>query len=306
MARTQSITVPDELKNQEAQALERRDRFILGVVQGHKRLPSKAQKALLKRTAVVNSPMEGRGSLFKFLSPYWRALTSEQKEVWSEASQHSALSNWQLFISDNSARIRNSLSLSVPPSELWQVRTGRLLIESPATEIILKQEHPQNYFVAQKIVGASWKYQLVNILETFSLPLELVFRYKSNLSAVGGTQIARYYARVWSSYQGQDIYNDVVIDIQPSTDWVIESETISNIRGIIIGYTLYLEIVGYTGEVLFDNIRAIHSGSNWARDPRCDDITKQFIKGFAVVPPFWIPVSLPSGASFSTVFPPSL
>src|SRR5690606_30814919 len=104
MARTQFIDVPDELKNLELAALERRDRFFLGVCQGHKRLPSKKQKRLLSRPSVVNSPQEGRGSLFRYLAPLWRGLTTEQKNVWKDAAAYSSLTNWQLFISDNAAR----------------------------------------------------------------------------------------------------------------------------------------------------------------------------------------------------------
>lgn len=306
MARVESIETPDELKNLYNSALEKRDRFFLGVVQGHKRLPSKAQKKLLSRPSVVNSPIEGRGSLFRYLSPLWRGLTPTQKNVWKQASAFSSLTNWQLFISDNAARIRNSLTLEVPPSDLWQVRAGRLLIESPASEIILKQEHPLDYFVAQKVVGQSWKKELVLIQEIFSFPLTLEIRYKSDLSSTGPTQSVRYYAKVWSSYQGEDIFTDFSIDLDPSTDWEKKTLEISKPRGIIIGYTLFLEIVGYTGELLFDNIRAIHGGTNWARDPRCDKIEETFSKGFALVPPFWIPVSLPSGASFQSNYPPAL
>jgi hypothetical protein len=306
MAKTETIETPDELKNQQRAAIEQRDRFIYSVAQSHKRLPSRAQARLLKRPAVVNSPMEGRGSLFKYLAPFWRGLTTEQKQVWRDAGVFSSITNWQLFISDNAARIRNSLALEVPPSELWQVRTGRLLIEAPASEIILKQEHPQDYYVSQKITGTPWKSEVVNIVENFSLPLELQFRYKSDLTAEGGTQVARYFARVWSGYQGQDIVTDLEIPLSASTDWTLETVELTSVVGHLISYTLFLEISGYRGEILFDNIRALHGGSNWARDPRCDDITKTFVKGFALVPPFWIPVSLPSGASFSTVFPPAL
>lgn len=306
MAKTQTITTPDELKNLQAKAVEQRDRFILGVAQGHKREPSKMQKKLLKRAAVVNSPQEGRGSLFKFLSPYWRSLTDMQKATWASAAVYSNLNNWQLFISDNAARIRNSISFPATPSDVWQVRAGRILIESPATEIILKQEHPQEYVVAQKIVGKSWKYELVTITETFSLPLELKISYKADLSATGPTQYARYFARVWTSYQGEDIYTDFAIDFNPSTDWTEDTVSTSGLRGIIIGYILYLDIEGYTGELLFDNIQANHSGTNWARDPRCDDVQKTFTKAFAAVPPFWVPVSLSTGASFATEYPPAL
>jgi hypothetical protein len=306
MARTQSLDVPDELKNLYNASLEKRDRFELGVLQGHKREPSKAQKKLLRRAAIINSPQEGRGSLFRFLSPLWRTLTPTQKAVWSAAGAVMGLNNWQVFISDNAARIRNSLTLVVPPSALWQVNTGYLTIQSPASEIILKQEHPLDYWVAQKVVGQSWKKELVLLHESITLPIDLEIRYKANLSAVGGTQRARYFARVWTSYQGEDVYTDFVINFTPSTDWTLASVETSGLYGIIIGYTLFVEIVGYTGELFFDNIRAVHGGTNWARDPRCNEIDKTFQKAFSVVPPFWIAESLPAGAAFSSEFPPAL
>jgi len=306
MAKTQSIDYPDELRNLAAKALEQRDRYILGAVQGHKREPSKAQKRALKRSAIINSPQVGRGSLFRYLSPFWRTLTQAQKDQWAGAAVFSNLNNWQLFISDNAARIRNDITFPIPPSDLWQVRAGRLLIENPATEIVLKQDHPQTYYIAQKIVGQSWKSEVVKLEEIFNLPLTLELRYKSNLVATGPTQSARYFARVRSSYQGVDRFADCNVNITPINDWNLATASISRVVGHVISYTLYLEIIGYTGEVLFDNIRAVHGGTNWALDPRCDDISKTFSKGFAAVPPFWVPVSLPAGASFATEYPPAL
>jgi hypothetical protein len=300
------MQTPDELKNLARKAVQQRDRFILGVAQSQRRELSRAKKRELSRTAIIHSPMEGRGSLFKYLSPYWRALTDMEKQVWRDAAVPSGLTGWTLFISDNAARIKNSLTFPVPPSDLWQVRAGRLVIEAPASEIILQQIHPQKYLVAQKIPGTPWKQRLVEIAETFGFPLTLAIRYKSDLTPEGGTQSARYYARVWTSYQGQDVYYDFEIPFSESTDWTYEEIEATVPRGIIIGYTLFLEIVGYRGTLMFDNIRAIHGGTNWARDPRCDDISKTFSKAFALVPPFWVPVSLPSGASYSSIFPPVL
>jgi hypothetical protein len=295
MAKTQSITVPDELKTQYNKAIERSDPFTFGTAQAHKVLTPDARKLVLREQ-----------SLFRFLSPIWRALTTEEKQVWKDASVYNGISGWQLFISDNAARIRASLPLDIPPSDLWQVKAGTLTIESPATEIILSQSHPQAYWVAQKVVGASWKKELVKITEFFSLPLDLEIRYKSDLTPVGGTQSARYFARVWTSYQGINIYTDFSINFAEEADWTLASLEIDGLRGIIVGYTLYLEIIGYTGQLLFDNIRATHSGMNWAQDPRCDAINQTFSKAFALVPPFWTPQSLPAGATFSSQFPPTL
>jgi hypothetical protein len=306
MVRTQFVEVAEELTAVYNNALERRDRFYLGVIQGHKREPSKAQKKLLKRSSVLGSPQVGRGSLFKYLSPLWKGLTSGQKTAWKDAAVFSSLTGWQLFISDNAARIRNSISFPVSPSELWQVNSGYITLVSPASNITLKQEHPLDYWTLEKIPGRSWKKQLVLLREIFSLPLTIKIRYKSNLTTEGSGQIARYKITVWTSYQGQDIYTDFSINFSPSVDWTLATVSTSGLFGIIIGYTLFIEIVGYRGELLFDNLEANHSGSNWARDPRCDDVSKTFVKAFSVVPPFWVPVSLPSGSSFSSIFPPVL
>ena len=245
-------------------------------------------------------------SLFRYLSPFWRALSTAQKSAWASAAAFSDLNSWQLFISDGAARLRNDLALPVAPSNLWQVRAGQILIESPASEILLKQDHPLTYYVSQKIVGRSWKSELVLLTETFSFPLDLEIRYKSDLVVEGATQRARYYAKVWTSYQGEDIYTDYSIDFSPSVGWTLASLTIPRPRGIIVGYTLYLDIYGYRGTLLFDNIRATHGGTNWALDPRCDKIEKTFTKAFAIVPPFWVPESLPSGSQFYSSYPPAL
>jgi len=295
MARTQTIETPDELKNVQRGALEQRDRFFLGAIQGHKRFPSKSKKKVLREQ-----------SLFGFLATFWRELSTVEKAAWKQAAAFSNLTNWQLFISDNAARLRHDLPLDVPPSDLWQVRAGQILIEAPATGITLKQEHPQTYFVVQKVSGTSWKRELVELNEVFGLPLELEIRYKASLTAEGSGQVARYMARVWTSYQGKDIFSDHAIDFTASIGWTKATLTISGLRGIVIGYTLYLEIVAYRGELLFDNIRAVHGGTNWARDPRCDAIDEEFTKAFAAVPPFWIPLVLPSGSTFVSQYPPSL
>lgn len=339
MAKTRFIDVPDELKGLQAKSVQQRDRFLYGVVQGQKSLLPRSQRRALSRKAIINSPMEGRGSLFRYLSPLWRGLNSTQKNTWKDAAAYSNLTNWQLFISDNAARIRNSLTLEVPPSDLWQVRAGQILIADPASSICLKQEHPLDYWVTQKVPGKPWKYQLLRLTESFALPLTITIRYTSNLELVGdgagytppagdavdfelqeytppegnaadfsfaGGAYARFAADVWTSYQGEDVFQRYSLNFSPTADWTELTRTIDGLRGILIGYTLYLEISGYRGELLFDNIESVHGGTNWARDPRCDDISKEFKKAFAIVPPFWVPVDLPEGASFSSQYPPAL
>jgi hypothetical protein len=306
MAKTVTMQTPEELKPLQRKSIQQRDRFFYGVVQSQRRLLSRRQRALLTRPAITNSPMAGRGSLFKKFSPMWRALSSGAKIMYKDAGVPSFLTNWQLYISDNAARLRNSLPLEQPVSELWQVRTGRIVINSPATKLLLQQDHQRSYDVTRKMRGTPWKEELVKITEYFFLPLQLQIRYKTNLSAVGGVQRARYFARIWSSYQAVKIYTDLAIDFDPSTDWEYAEVELSEIKGMIISYTLYIDIFGYTGEILFDNLRCIHSGQNWVRDPRCDNVTRTFKGGFSTVAPFWQVVEQPTGANFATVYPPAL
>lgn len=287
MARTQTIEIPDELRNEQRSALEQRDRFILGVVQGHKRILPR-QKA--RRF--------GRGSLFRLLGPIWQGLSEGQKDQWRDAAVLNGISGWQLFISDNAARIRNELPYPEPPSMQWQVNTGHILIQAPANSIKLRQEHPQDYYVVERVPGQWWKEQLTLVQEIFSLPLELQIRYKSNLTAEGGDQSARYYADIWTSYQGEDINTQLEIPFTPVSDWATASAVTSGLRGILVGYTLYIEIVGYRGDIQLDNIRAIHSGTNWARDPRFNEMDRKYRGAFTVAPNFWQPDDLPEGSQY--------
>lgn len=306
MAKVQSFLTPEELVPLRQKTIQARDRFTLGAVQSQRRPLSRAKRRLLTRPAITNSPMKGRGSLFKKFSPMWRDLPQYKKDNYKAGGVPSFLTNWQLYISDNAARLRHSLPLEQPVSEIWQVRTGRIFLTNHTPAFVIKQEHPHKYTVTRKVRKMPWKEEMVNITEYFALPIKLEIRYKSNLLAVGSTQQARYFARIWSSYQGVDIFTDLEINFDAVTDWVHKTVQLPSIRGIVIGYTLYIEILGYTGEILFDNLRCIHSGQNWVRDPRCDNVGRVFKGGFSEVKPFWEIEKQPSETFFGTVYPPAL
>jgi hypothetical protein len=306
MARVSNNLTPDEMKPLVRTTLQQGDRFRLGVVQSQRRILSRRARKLLTRPAITNSPMSGRGSLFKKFSPMWRALTTSQKNVYRDAGAVSGLTNWQLYISDNAIRLRTSQPLEVPPVTTWQVRTGYFSINSPSEHVLITQEHKLDYLITRKMKGMPWKEELATIREFLGLPLTLGIRYKSNLIAEGSTQRVRYFADIWYSYQGVDLIKTLEINIDPVADWDYHTVTLSSIRGIIIGYTLKIEIFGYTGTLLFDNLRAIHGGQNWVRDPRCDNVTRIFQKQFSDVLPYWKQEILPSDVEFATVFPPAL
>jgi len=294
MAKTQTIEIPAGLEDLFDASIERRDRFILGVAQAHKFLPSRSTKARLLGQ-----------SLFRFMATIWATLTTEEKAEWKAAGVFSNLTNWQLFISDNAARLRYDLPLNQGVSDKWQVRTGFVDLSGFATEIKIYQEHPLDYWVTQKMAGKPWKQELVKIHEKLGLPLEIGLSYKADLEVAGENPLAKFYARVQSSYQGQDIFTDLEIDLTPETDWVVASDTLSSVLGYLVGYRVIFHIEDYQGVVFFDNLIVSHTGQNWGRDPRFDNMTKEFKKAFALVRPFWVPEVLPAGATYQSVYPPA-
>lgn len=293
MAKTTFIDVPDELRDQFNKSIEQRDRFIYGVAQGAKRLvPKRRRYELIAQ------------SLFRNLSPFWRALSPEQKLVWRNAAAVSGINGWQLFVSDSASRLKNELEIGIPPSSLWQVRIGLIEIESPATSILLHQDHARDYLEAVKRRGQPWKFDLLELRENFSLPLNIQCRYFNDLTPEGSNQVARFYAEVETSYQSKTIFHTIEIPFSVSGEWTYETATLDNVRGIIIGYRLFLEIRNYRGKLMIDNLRAVHSGTNWVRDPRMDNMQKVFEKAFRLVQPYWVPDEMPEGASYRTIFEP--
>lgn len=294
MAKTSTINFPSELSEDMKKAIKQSDRFTLGSVGGKGNWTTRSKKRRYRNI-----------SLFRFLAEFWAELSETEKDEWREAGLPSFLTNWQLYISMNAAQIRNGLAITNTASEKWQTLTCRLVVESPAEELKIKQSHQYQYWETESIPGEWWKERLTLVTELVTLPLTVGLSYKANLSAVGSEQIARYFARVWSIYQGEDYFTEVGVDLNPSTDWTTDENTLSEVPGYIQNYDLFFHLKGYQGTLNFDNIRAEHTEQNWARDPRCDDPRREFKRGFAVVRPYWVPEVLPEGADFDVSYPPA-
>ena len=58
-----------------------------------------------------------------------------------------------------------------------------------------------------------------------------------------------------------------------------------------------------TGTFLFDDVKAEHTGQNWARDPYCKNIAQQFTRAFYQVPKSWAALILPAGADYDSIYP---
>ena len=239
-------------------------------------------------------------SMLPTISEAWATLTTNQKTAWTDAGVYHGLNGWRTFVAEMSVRLKLGLSIPITPSIYHNAWFGHLIIESPATEIKIAQYHPQGYYVQRKVTGFKKVYAPIFIQEPMSLPLTIGMSYRCDLTSTGDTQRARFYAIVRSSYQGVDRENLVEINFTNDSAWHIATATISSTLGYVIGYTLYIEIFGYTGDFYFDCVKATHSAVNYARDKWCYDINVTFTNQFYQIPKHWVALELPSGAVYDS------
>ena len=241
-------------------------------------------------------------SLLPWLSTLWATLSTEQKAVWSLAGAELNLTNWKFFVQEMAARRVNDISGIPVPNVLHQSWIGQINIVSPATEAQIIQTHPRNYYIKKKVTGTKSLYSPVLITEAFSLPLEISINYKSNLTSQGAGSFAKFYARVWYSYQGVDKYEFLEIPLDFIHDWQNATATLTNIIGQVIGYNLYIHLYNLRGDLFFDNVKAEHNGQNWVRDPFCKDINQGFTRNYYQVSKHWTGLITPPGVLFESVY----
>ena len=291
MAKTSYITIPPGSEDQYLGALKSGDRF---------------QSARIIRNDTLLSRRRRVGisarSLLPQLSILWAAMTQGERDAWVAAGNMMSLKGWQLFVQDQSVRIKNEMSGVVTPVLEHQSWVGKIILSGAATEIKLLQTHPQKYWIIKKVYGKRGMYEPVAITENFGLPLQIGISYKSSLTSSGADPYAKFYAQIKNSYQGRDEETILEIPLSLSQDWEILTASLSALRGTIIGYQLFIHLHDVTGTLYFDNIKAVHNGQNWARDPFCKQVAVTFTKQFQQIPKHWAAIILPDGAEYDSVY----
>lgn len=239
-------------------------------------------------------------SLLPDIALLWSGLSPTEKNLWTSAGVYHGLNGWRTFVAEQSIRLKLGLSVPNVPSIYHNAWIGHLAIGGSAQQIKIAQYHPNGYYVHKKVTGVKGLYKPVFVQEPMSLPLTIGMSYRCDLTPVGSSQRARFYAIVRSSYQGVDRENLVEVDFANDSTWHIDSAVISQTLGHVIGYTLYIEIFGYTGDFYFDCVKANHSAVNWARDKYCYDINVTFSNQYYQIPKHWVALELPSGAVYDS------
>ena len=285
-----SLTTEDEVLFYKA--LKSGDRFTF----------SKINKKLAFYTRKRKAGLSSR-SLLPAIAAAWDLLSGAVKADWKAAAALMNLNGWQLFVQDKTIRIINDIVGNADPNLLHQSWVGYLNVEDPASEIKITQLHPHDYWVSQKVGGKKGMYQPVKVTEDFALPLVIQLNYKSDLTSVAAGSFAKFYARVWHSYQGLDCLTNLEIPLDLQTDWKQASATLASVKGYVVGYTLFVHLSGLRGTLWCDNIKATHSSQNWVRDTYCKDMNQGFTRAFYQIPKHWVGLILPSGSEYGSVYP---
>ena len=292
MAKTTYVSIPPGSEDLYYRGLNVNDRLVFG------RMVRKDTLISRKRIAGLTNR-----SLLPQIADLWSALSSAEQDAWSDAGHECNLNGWRLFVKDTSIRIKNEVSGVATPSLFHQAWVGQIRISAPASEIKIAQLHPHFYWVYHKVPQTKSMYEPVLVAEDFALPLKIGLNYKSNLVSTGSGSFAQLYADVWSSYQGLDKHTELTLDLDFFHDWQHVEATLNSVIGHIIGYNLYIEFYNLTGDLLFDNIEAEHSGQNWVRDQFCQNIDTTFTRAFYQIPKNWVAINLPVGAEYDSIYP---
>jgi hypothetical protein len=291
MAKVKFITIPAGLENYFGKAVQSGDRFVYSTIRMTNPFISRKKRVGLTQK-----------SQLPLCSEIWKNSSQEVRDLWVSCGLETGLTGFRFFVQDKVLRLKNDIEGESTPSLLYQSNVGHLHVESPASSLSITQLHPQSYYVLRKKTGKETMYQIVEIVENFSLPLNLYINYKADLEAVEGGYSARFYAIIYSSYQGRDIETLADIEFDLQTDWKTASFGIGEVLGLVRGYALFMDLDGVRGDVWFDNVKAVHSGQNWVRDTHCNNIKQTFTKQFFQVPAHWVALDLPDGAYYNSEY----
>jgi hypothetical protein len=292
MAIIAGLEIPEELLRLFRDLMRVNDARRFGSVAKHGYLMSKQKKRDLSTR-----------SLLPEISALWRGLDAPQKSAWALAGEASSYRGWNLFVQDTAYRLKHGVAGLAVPSIIHQYKVGRLEINAPADMATLAQYHPEHYWKIKKVVGTKGQYEDVKVVEVLALPLTIAISYRSNLTAVSGTPVARIYAEILSSYQGRDIQTEASIEFDLSSEWQRSIITTSEVLGVVRSYNLYLEFIDVRGWFEWDNLGAIHSGTNYARDFRCSDVNNTLTRINYQIEKSWEEIVLPTGSAFDSVYP---
>lgn len=292
MALTGYLDVPPELLELFQKLISPTSNRRTGAVRKHGYLQSKKKILDLTTRSLLPQIRDLRDALSPAEIASWKAAALAARQNW-----------WNLFVQDTAYRLKYGIPGLAIPSTLHQYKVGRIEIAGTASSVKLTQYHPNKYYVNKKIRGSTLLREDVAVFENFSLPLEIQISFRSKLVAYGAAPKARFYAIVFSSYQGRTIETLVNIDLDLTTEWQRKNIICNSVIGTARYYQLFIELSDVHGVFEWDNVGAWHNGVNWARDWRCSDVNNEITRTNFQIEKSWEELFLPAGTGFDSVYP---
>lgn len=291
MAKVTYVDVDPPLQTAYDTALKSSDRYVGSTIRRNPIFSSIRRKKNLTQK-----------SLLPVITVAWNGLTSTQRTAWDTAAAFNSMNGFRLFVQEYVACYLNALTLPPTPDNEAQYLVGQMALSGSATAILLEQQHPFTYYVLRKVHGTRNQYEPILITENFSLPLTLGISWHTNLTASGGSPRARVYIEVISNYQGIDLTTVLEIPFGLTDAWQSDSVSLSSVVGIPRGYTVFLELFDVQGYCRVDNLNVEHSGQNWARDFRFNEMRRSFTRAFYQVARNWAAITIPLGAGYDSIY----
>lgn len=242
-------------------------------------------------------------SLLPQIRDFWNGLDETQRTAWKVAAKTTNMNGWNLFVQDTAYRLKYGIPGLAMPSTLHQYKVGRIEIASPAKRVVLRQYHPEKYYISKKIRGDTMLRENVAIHERLRLPLLLALSYRCNLVPTDPEYRCRFYATIYSSYQGRTIQTERGFDFDLVTGWQRDATSITEVIGVARSYDLWIELENVRGWFEWDNVTSQHTGTNYARDFRCNDVNNELTTTNFQIEASWEEQFLPYGSGFASVYP---
>lgn len=292
MALVSALEVPPELLELFQKLISTSNNRRTGAVRKHGYLQSR--KKILNLTT---------RSLLPQIRDLRDSLSPSEVEAWRAAAAASNMNYWNLFVQDTAYRLKYDIPGLATPSVYHSYKVGRIEIKAPAERVLLAQYHPYRYWVNKKIRGNTTQREDIEIIEKLVLPLDIGTSYRAELTPTREDYTARFYAIIYSSYQGRTIETEVGFDLDLSTDWKRTIVTSSEVIGVARYYNLWIELDGVRGWFEWDNVLARHTGTNYARDYRCTDVNNELTRVNWQIEKSWEEQFLPFNTAFDSVYP---
>lgn len=259
MPRIMGITIPAGLEIYYNKTLKMYDFMLFCSIGKNPRFLTRSRYYALKEISY----------LFR-LAQSWSEFSDPQKQSWLDAGDVPGMNGYNLFVQDQSYRIKNLIGGFADPSLYHQYLVGHINLSGSATALIIRQTKNQK--------------------PTF--PLTFQFSRKSNLTSAGGNPYAKLILRINRYYGGQNITDENVISIPLISGWATQSLSVPLPLGVPANWELSLELNDVSGDLWFDNVWVTYNGVINNTDPDCDEVSLS-----------WERVLFPDGAMVESVYP---